>query len=128
MQKFAFSGYQQLLASTNAWLVSPDGGVALFTINTQRLEGMTDKEYDDKVREDSMRSRDLRMRECGFITQTLHNMKTNKPWAKFDGDSEFWKEQKTSYLSNFAGQTEVDSSCVTRFVVLLYLYLLSLSS
>ena len=128
MQKFAFSAYKQLLESTNVWLVSLEGGMPLFTINTKRVEGMSDEEYHDKVRENAMKSRDMRMRECGFITQTLHNMKTNKPWAKFDGDSMFWKEQKSAYLSNFAGQTEVDSSCVTRLVVFLYLYLsLSLS-
>ena len=128
MQKFAFAAYRQLLESTNAWLVSPEGGVALFTINTKRVEGMSDEEYNDKVRENAIKSRDMRIRECGFISQTLLHMKTNKPWAKFGGDIVFWQEQKSGYLSNFAGQTEVDSSCVTRLVVFLYLYLsLSLS-
>ena len=124
MQKFAFSGYKQLLESTIAWLASPDGGVPLFTINTKRVEGMTEEEYQEKVREDSMKSRDNRMRESVFLTQTLQNMRTNKPWASFDGDIEFWKEQKSNYLSSYAGQTEVDSSCVSRLVTLILFHYL----
>ena len=116
MQKFAFSGYKQLLESTIKWLASIEGGVPMFTIKTKRVEGMTEEEYQEKFREDSVKSRDNRLRESRFLTQILNNMKTNKPWATFDGDIEYWKEQKTNYLSSYAGQTEVDSSCITRLV------------
>lgn len=114
MQKFAFSGYKQLLESTIQWLGKPDGGVPFFTIKNKREEGETDEEYQRKVKENSKKSRNDRMEESVFLSQILERMRTNKPWARFDGDIEFWKEQKSNYLSNYGGQTEVDSSCVTR--------------
>ena len=61
MQKYAFSGYRQLLESTILWLAKLDGGVERFAIITKREEGMSEEEYNMKVQEDSIKSRTNRM-------------------------------------------------------------------